>query len=500
MKAISPALFIIVLLLSAHTVHGASKEQCDLLRGTNPNIVCDESTPIFEADEALGITDKVAQAKQYLLSIARNLRNSKAPPTCEQNIYRLNNTLAVCSAHFLKAYNSVYGEGSAYVVSAYRPPKDLGDGCGSNKAAGGAQYSNHAYGLALDIAPTGAGSTYKTLHSFARSNPQFGVCFPYLPEYTGGSFYDAPHLALAGIDTGEAKKCAQQGVTSYCSGSPTFDPTKMPDDNYRNTVETEDHRDLTDFSTHEDRTRPSLGPTTGFSGGYSGGAGAGTTPTIGNGFNYDDLFSDSDNEWGEDSDTSASRVKNTFTPYVFKPLDTVGSGNVFGSVGEDNSVSCTNSGLFGISLFNTCTDESRETTAGTTNNSSESGAETSSSIFSWVGNLVGGKNTPTKKGNPSVVTTSGALDVFSDVHRPTNTTGFTGDRYASTDTRGVFVSGDRVHVEPSITAAKVVEDSTRLATQSVRYGAYFGFLHALSPLVVGSAPRTLFRIAEQRGR
>jgi len=48
------------------------------------------------------------------------------------------------------------------------------------------------------------------------------VCFPYLGA-------DRPHMALAGTNTGEAQRCAAQGIASACAEGGAFDPNSIRD-------------------------------------------------------------------------------------------------------------------------------------------------------------------------------------------------------------------------------------------------------------------------------
>ncbi|MFA7309355.1 MAG: D-Ala-D-Ala carboxypeptidase family metallohydrolase, partial [Candidatus Paceibacterota bacterium] len=162
----------------------------------------------------------VEEAKGYLLSIARGLPGTKAPPD-QSHINNLNSTFAVCAANFLKAFSKTYGP--VTLSSAFRcgpnSPASITCNRGENAAAGGASSSNHQLGLAIDVSP--ASGDFQRIWNFAKANPQFGVCFPYL-----GS--DRPHMALAGTNTGEASKCAAQGITRICSGAPNFDIKSVP--------------------------------------------------------------------------------------------------------------------------------------------------------------------------------------------------------------------------------------------------------------------------------
>lgn len=253
-----------IVYLASTRAEAATAQECAVLQGANPSIVCNADTVVTGIDASLGITASVAQAKAYLKSIAQDLRNSAAPPTDPSNIDRLNNAFAVCAAQFLRAYESTYGKGSVVVVSAYR------DGpSGANARAGGAPSSNHTRGVAMDVNPKGRGS-YETLWSFAQKNPSFGVCFPHLGR-------DRPHMILAGIGGSESAKCAAQGVTQKCSGSPEYDSN--PD---RYTSYTPNEGDTTPGPSSQD-TESLLDSLSGGSGSGSGpgGSSGAFTPAFG---------------------------------------------------------------------------------------------------------------------------------------------------------------------------------------------------------------------------
>ena len=175
--------------------------------------------PICPFDTAAGINDEVGQAKQYLMSVPKQDLSGCAPPSDPQNIIRLKPAFALCSARFIKAYSSTIG--GIVITSAFRdgaPGSSLkGDGASANQCAGGAVQSNHQDGIAMDVRPENG--NFEQLWNFASQNPQFGVCFP----YRGG---DRPHMTLAGTGTGEAAKCAAQGVAASCDGS-NFDPNSI---------------------------------------------------------------------------------------------------------------------------------------------------------------------------------------------------------------------------------------------------------------------------------
>lgn len=214
-------IFILFFVSVAFSAHAASKEECAAFLKINQNATCDENTPqhLIDNVKEYGFTQDTAAAKDYIHSIA--ISGGNAPASCRANVDRLNNTFATCGARFLKAFNSS-AKGSVVVRNAFRSP-DRNDSCGSNAAAGGSPTSMHMKGLAMDVNPRN-GASYQDLWQFAIDNPEFGVCFPYLPKYSGRKFLDKPHLALAGISTGEAAKCARQGIKNICSESPTFEP------------------------------------------------------------------------------------------------------------------------------------------------------------------------------------------------------------------------------------------------------------------------------------
>lgn len=174
-------------------------------------IICNSDSATINSD--------AGTAKVFLLSIAQGLPGTKAPPD-KAHIDRLNNTFAICAANFLKAYSQKYGR--ITISSAFRcgpaSPSSIQCNRSENANAGGATGSNHQIGVAMDVNP--GNGDYQTLWKFASQNPQFGVCFPYLSS-------DRPHMALAGLNTGESRKCAAQGVTKQCSGAPVLDPSSV---------------------------------------------------------------------------------------------------------------------------------------------------------------------------------------------------------------------------------------------------------------------------------
>ena len=165
--------------------------------------------PVCDSDRTAGLTNDAGQAKAYLASIARDLRNSKAPPTSGGRIDKLNNAFATCAAKFLQAFARAHGP--IYVVSAFRcgpnSPAHIQCDRTENARAGGATRSNHQLGLAMDVNP--ASNNYVQLHAFARSNPQFGVGFPL-------GMGDRPHMEPTNKRSPSCSGVAGTPVTAEC--------------------------------------------------------------------------------------------------------------------------------------------------------------------------------------------------------------------------------------------------------------------------------------------
>ncbi len=185
-------------------------------------------TYVCPSDAQLGVSNDVGAAKQYLISIPKEkLSDCGTDPSIPSNIYKLNDSFAICAARFFQAYTQRYG--GVVITSAYR---DLSSG--ANACAGGATASNHTRGLAIDVKPAGtvAGqdqykAQFQQMWLFASQNPQFGVCFPFQDHpLTGYPNGDWPHMILAGIGGSEGAKCAAEGVTQACSGS-NFNPNSI---------------------------------------------------------------------------------------------------------------------------------------------------------------------------------------------------------------------------------------------------------------------------------
>jgi hypothetical protein len=203
---ISASIFVSAILLVSIIPFGASADEACATAGTVPITDRDlarlsgipDTIPCWDPkDPTTG--SEAAQAKQYLLSIANPLRNSKAPPDAA-HIAPLNAAFAKCAAKFLQAYKENYGP--VVVVSAFRcgplSPAAITCNRSENAAARGATNSNHQTGTALDINLAGGNSSYETLKSFAQANPEYGVNFPW-PIYENK--VDKPHMQAANLKT-----------------------------------------------------------------------------------------------------------------------------------------------------------------------------------------------------------------------------------------------------------------------------------------------------------
>ena len=170
-------------------------------------------TQVCGSDATLGISNAAGVAKEYLNNLPNKCVGACQALPDKAHIDKLDNTFAICAADFFKAYQAKYGPVSMSSTFRCGPKTPTVIQCDrtENGRAGGAGGSNHMLGLAIDVNPLR--SSYESMWDFARANPRFGVCFPYL----GG---DNPHMTLAGSGTGEAAMCARQGVTKPCNGLP----------------------------------------------------------------------------------------------------------------------------------------------------------------------------------------------------------------------------------------------------------------------------------------
>lgn len=232
-------LFVLLALLSPNAAMAASQ-------GATTAAPCAGAHPASEQEAAscgLKVGDTVCAgtvctadagaAKDYLYSIAKDLRNSCAPPTDRKNIDRLNNAFAICAEKFLRAYTTQYGP--VNVVSAFRDGAKGtaidGSGRSANECAGGAGNSKHMAGIAMDINPAGGNSSYETLKSEAT---KYGVYFPW-PFYNGST--DKAHMqpstkecgAGANVDTTYSGDTGAQQSGAIAQGLRSlFTPAQQP--------------------------------------------------------------------------------------------------------------------------------------------------------------------------------------------------------------------------------------------------------------------------------
>ena len=169
-------------------------------------------TYVCPADAALGISNTVGSAKDYLKKLPRT-----GSAATDSNVDQLNNTFAVCATNFFKEYQQRYG--GVTLTSAYRSPEYDAKMCINNSGCGALMNNpnpmgNHQRGLAIDV--KAASGNQQTLWDFAQQNPQFGVCFP----FTSGRFIDTVHMILIGGPGSESSGLGCRGVTKPCSGAP----------------------------------------------------------------------------------------------------------------------------------------------------------------------------------------------------------------------------------------------------------------------------------------
>lgn len=178
--------------------------------------------PIAQA----GVTADVGEAKQFLVSRIGDTNSCKVQRvTPQMAIDGLNSAFATCAARFFKEYENRYNT-KVRITRASNPIQCEAELCRNNAGCGGymnspAPNSNHVKGIALDV----TNANQRQMMLFAKQNPQFGVCFPFLDH---PRFKDDVHMILAGINSGEARLNGCQGVTKACDGV-TFNPNEIRD-------------------------------------------------------------------------------------------------------------------------------------------------------------------------------------------------------------------------------------------------------------------------------
>jgi hypothetical protein len=212
--AIVVSVALITFPISAHAIRctdGSESHPASALEAENGGVPI--GYPVCPVDAQAGVTANAGAAKKYLQSLG-NGSNTTRP----ESFQNLNSPFAICAAQFLKEFQAKYG--SVKITSAWRSQQDQQNVCPVAVAGKcGGSNSNHTKGLAIDVRPTN--ENFEQMWSFAKQNPQFGVCFP----FEGG---DRVHMILQGIPgSQEAQHCVQRGYgNTPCSGS-GFDPSTI---------------------------------------------------------------------------------------------------------------------------------------------------------------------------------------------------------------------------------------------------------------------------------
>lgn len=209
---------------------------------------------------------------------------------------------------------------------------------------------------------------------------------------------------------------------------------------------------------------------------------------------------------GDTSGDVAEKKSGTFTDFISGSTDSETSDDTASGVSsETNEVSCEGSGLFGTNLFNTCNDatensvEEKEVT--TKNNTS-----VVSTLLNSISRFTGTDNTNTGSYTGSVDTedavkgtvyTEGSQNIFYGTHIPDDSVDVerqTPVRNIDTNNYGQFVSTEQEVVTSNSNSS--LNTTARIAEKSVLYGTYYGMVHGVSPLLIGSMPRSLLRLTE----
>ncbi|QSH39158.1 hypothetical protein JXR01_02525 [Candidatus Kaiserbacteria bacterium] len=171
---------------------------------------------------------------------------------------------------------------------------------------------------------------------------------------------------------------------------------------------------------------------------------------------------------------------------------------------ENNEVVCEGSGFLGTNFFKTCEPQQEETQANTTAGGNNSVV---SNLVHNITKLTNGSDSntadnTTQSGAESeiqkTIASDNSFDGFYATHIPNDGTTSVQQApsvQADNSDYGQFVVGGRETIAPervSSTPGKTV----RFAEQSVLYGSYYGVVHTISPLLIGSTPRSLLRMTD----
>lgn len=170
---------------------------------------------------------------------------------------------------------------------------------------------------------------------------------------------------------------------------------------------------------------------------------------------------------------------------------------------KDNEITCEGSGFLGTNLFKTCN------TAKVAGNDAVAQNDTSvvSTLVRNITKLTGSdsaeesirtNNSQTNTLIDRTVATNNSFDGFYATHVPNDDGRLVQQNptiRTDSNNYGQFVVGERETI-PLERSPETSGNAVRFTEQSVLYGAYYGVTHTLSPLLIGSTPRSLLRLTD----
>lgn len=441
------------------------------------------------------ISGDVKAAKDYLKTkINRTGRTSCSPHpfTVDNSIDPLNPAFALCAANFMKAYEQSVGV--TRISSAFRSPAQQRCVCPTPKAGtcgGAGTYnpttrtveggSNHQRGIALDVNV----SDYSKLHEFARINPNFGITFPL------GSGDPVHMQPVSRTDP----KCVTQ---NHAINIPTEGYQNVPTNTTAyNPAPITPTQVVTQSLTQQ--LFASL-----FGGGQSNSSG-GTTLT------QSPQVYDNDEDF---STTTISLLGSDLEPledidFLFPTTPEADPEGTTRIIDGNDSLSCEDTYAVGTRSFEECLQNNTTST----NNSAETPSDgvattivqkTTTRLAGLIPRLLSGGGddvyTLNDVGTASreTVTTQG-VPIFFDVHNPNSVrpTGGVQNSAPNFVNSTQFLAGETHAVVRE--TPQIITSSGDFAQLSVLFGAYYGLLHGVSPLIVGSAPRSFVRFGQGNG-
>jgi len=399
-------------------------------------------------------------------------------------------------------------------------------GCTPN---GGATHSQHLYDNAIDVVPP-SGRAAEFIAFAVCGLRRVNNCQGGVGAYTGGSVH---------IDVRQGMNAIWSN--SYGAGS----VPNLPDANVREQLyrfangECTGGTIATNYDTHDERLygppitidTPNNNPFNPqmFSGGFGSyglpqnwsPAWNGSTGGIGADSGWNSFF-DSGSDYSSApsagrTDGSSTGSRNSFSDWL---------GRIQGASEEtasttpqpvtsadgDATVSCERSGLFGTSLFNTCSSATTTETARTNIERAGSTVDQETDtpqglVAQFLGNTSSvnvGRSAQVATNNTSATGTGARPNTrtgstprfFSAVHIPDDTAP---ESREESYTPGAFVEETRTPNTSNATPISDVflNDLVLLTTRSVRYGGYLGFVHGFAPIALGSAPTAFIRLGSQ---